>query len=272
MNFMDKERILAPLTGDDRLLAARLLDQVEMAVKKAAPVATDFLDPRERELCNEILHYLPEAKALSFGGYRGAERQRMVIIPAFYLAEAVEPPLVYLAIRPAEGGGKALPDGREALFTHRDVLGSILGLGLKRGKIGDLLMAAEEAQAVVAEEVGDFILTNLTKVGSLNVVVVAIDPEQLNTPVERVKEIKSTVASLRLDAVASLGYGVSRSRMAREIKMAKVKVNWHLVTDPDYKVAAGDVLSIRGRGRVVVAEVGGETKKGRLVVTLKRFL
>ncbi|NLY90978.1 MAG: photosystem II S4 domain protein [Firmicutes bacterium] len=269
---MDKERILAPLEGEDRLLAARLLDQVELAVKKAAPVATDFLDPRERGLCSEILHYLPEVKALSFGGYRGAERQRMVVIPGFYLAEAVEPPLAYLVIRPAAKGGKGVPDGTGSLFTHRDVLGSILGLGLKREKIGDLLLSAEEAQAVVAEEVGDFILTNLTKVGALKVMVEAIDPEQLNTPVERVKEIRSTVASLRLDAVAGLGYGVSRSRMAREIKMAKVKVNWRPVTDPDYKVAVGDVLSIRGRGRVVVAEVGGETKKGRLIVRLKRLL
>lgn len=269
---MDKERILAPLDGEDRLLVARLLDQVELAVKKVAPVATDFFDPRERELCREVLHYLPEAKALSFGGYRGAERQRMVIIPAFYLAEAVEPPLAYLAIRPAAKEGKLVLGGTGSLFTHRDVLGSILGLGLKRGKIGDLLLAAEEAQAVVAEEVGDFILTNLTKVGSLSVMVEAIDPEQLNTPVERVKEIKSTVASLRLDAVAGLGYGVSRSRMAREIKMARVKVNWRPVTEPDYKVAVGDVLSIRGRGRVVVAEVGGETKKGRLVIKLKRLL
>ncbi len=269
---MDKERILAPLEGEDRLLIARLLDQVELALKKAAPVATDFFDPRERELCSEVLHYLPEAKALFFGGYRGAERQRIVIIPAFYLAEAVEPPLTYLAICPATKGGKVVPGGTGPLFTHRAVLGSLLGLGLKRGKIGDLLLAAEEAQAVVAEEVGEFILTNLTKVGSLSVMVEAIDPEQLNTPVVRVKEIRSTVASLRLDAVAGLGYGVSRSRMAREIKMAKVKVNWRPVTDPDYKVAVGDVLSIRGRGRVVVAEVGGETKKGRLVVKLKRLM
>ena len=152
------------------------------------------------------------------------------------------------------------------------VLGSLIGLGLKRGKIGDLLLSTDEAQVVVAAEVAEYILTNLNKVGSVPVAVAAIDPEQLNTPVERVKEIKSTVASPRLDAVAGLGFGVSRSRMAREIKMGKVKVNWQVAMDPDHKVDAGDVLSIRGRGRVVVDEIGGETRKGRLFVKLKRLL
>ncbi|NLM36632.1 MAG: photosystem II S4 domain protein [Firmicutes bacterium] len=268
---MDKERFLAHLEGEDRELVARVLDQVETALKKTAPVATDFLDPSQRALCGEVIHFLPEVKTQYFGGYRGAERQRMVVMPAFYLDEAVEPPLAYLAVRPPLKGGKAAP-ATEPLLSHRSVLGSIMGLGLKRGKIGDILLGTEEAQVVVAAEIAEFILTNLTKVGSLPVTVVAIDPEQLNIPVERVKEIKSTVASPRLDAVAGLGYGVSRSRMAREIKMGRVKVNWQLVTVPDYKVATGDVLSIRGRGRVIVEEIGGETRKGRLFIKLKRLL
>ncbi|NLW55669.1 MAG: photosystem II S4 domain protein [Firmicutes bacterium] len=268
---MDRERFLAPLQDGDRALAARVLDQVELALKKTEPVATDFFDPRERELVDELLHYLPEVKKLNYGGYRGAERQRMVIVPAFYLAEAVEAPLAYLAIKPLADSGKRRTDS-SPLFSHRAILGSILGLGLKREKIGDILLGEEEAQVVVAEESGEFILTHLQKVGSIAVTVEPIDPEQLNVPVERVKEIKSTVASLRLDAVAGLGYGVSRTRMAREIKAEKVKVNWKLVTNPAHKVAAGDVLSIRGRGRVIVAEVGGETRKGRIRVVMKRLL
>ena len=196
----------------------------------------------------------------------------MVIMPAFYLAEAVEPPLAYLSIKLPTKGGKTAPAATEPLFNHRAVLGSLMGLGLKRGKIGDILLSTDEAQVVVAGEIADFLLDNLSKVGSFSVTVESIDPEQLNTPVERVKEIKSTVASPRLDAVAGLGYGVSRSRMAREIKMGKVKVNWQVVMDPDYKVGTGDVLSIRGRGRVVVDEFGGETRKGRLFVKLKRLL
>jgi RNA-binding protein YlmH len=269
---MDKEGFIAQLENKERVLVARVLDQAEQAIKKTAPVTTDFLDPSEKALCCEVLHFLPEVKTLFFGGYRKAERQRIVLVPAFYLTETVASPLAYLAIKPATKTGiMALSGAEEPCFTHRDVLGAILGLALKREKIGDLLLTKDEAQAIVAEEIAEFLLTNLRKVGTHNVKVEAIDPEQLNTPVEKVKEIKSTVASLRLDAVAGIGYGVSRSRMAREIKMAKVKVNWRPVTAPDYKVDVGDVLSIRGRGRVVVAELGGETKKGRLVVKLNRL-
>jgi RNA-binding protein YlmH len=269
---MDREGFLAQLKNEDRILVARVLDQAELAIKKTAPVVTDFLDPNEKTLCSEVIHFLPEVKTLFFGGYRKAERQRMVLVPAFYLTEAVESPLAYLSLKPSTKIKKTVLSGaEEPCFTHRAVLGAILGLGLNRGKIGDLLVTKDEAQAIVGVEIGDFLLTNLTKVGALAVTVEEIDPEQLNTPVEKVKEIKSTVASLRLDAVAGIGYGVSRSRMAREIKMAKVKVNWRPVTAPDYKVDVGDVLSIRGRGRVVVAELGGETKKGRLVVKLNRL-
>jgi RNA-binding protein YlmH len=268
---MDRERFLAPLEEGDRALAARVLDQVELALKKTEPVATDFFDPRERELVDEILHYLPEVKKLNYGGYRGAERQRMVIVPAFYLTEAVTAPLAYLEIKSLANSIKRRTDSAP-LFAHRAILGSILGLGLKREKVGDILLGEEEAQVIVAEESGEFILTHLQKVGPIAVQVEPIDPEQLNVPVERVKEIKSTVASLRLDAVAGLGYGESRTRMAREIKAEKVKVNWKLVTNPAHKVAAGDVLSMRGRGRVIVAEVGGETKKGRIRVVMKRLL
>jgi RNA-binding protein YlmH len=271
--MIEKERLLSHLEGEERRYASRLLDQVEVSLKRAEPVATDFLDPREMEIFEEILHYLPEVKTLKFGGYRQAERARMVIMPSFYLMESVEPPLTYLSIRPLNGGAKKANDPLKGLpFSHRDLLGSILGLGIKREKVGDFLLTDEEAQLVVAEEIGDFLLTHLNKVGSTLVEIKSIDPEQLNTPIEKIKEIKSTVASLRLDAVAGAGYGMSRTKVVREIKAEKVKVNWRPVTNPAYKVKAGDVLSIRGRGRVIIAEAGGVTKKGRIRIVLKRLL
>lgn len=259
---MERERILSHLTGEDRALAARVLDQAELSLKRAEPVATDFLDPREQALVKDILHYVPEVKYLVFGGYRQAERQRFILAPAYYLTESLQPPLTFLAIKPLSPNE----------LTHRDYLGSILGLGLKREKVGDILVTDGEAQAIVAEEVGEFLRANLEKVGSVKVEVDFIDPEQLNIPPERIKEIRTTVASLRLDAVAGAGFGVSRTRMVREIKAEKVKVNWQTVANPDYQVKVGDILSIKGRGRVVVAGSTGLSKKGRLGILLKRIL
>ena len=86
------------------------------------------------------------------------------------------------------------------------------------------------------------------------------------------KVINATVADLRLDAVAAAGYGVSRSRMADEIKSLNVKVNWQEAKKAAQPVKEGDVLSFRGRGRVEVAEIRGTTKKGRISITLKRYI
>ena len=92
------------------------------------------------------------------------------------------------------------------------------------------------------------------------------------TKEEKVKVINATVADLRLDAVAAAGYGVSRSRMSDEIKSLNVKLNWKEAKKAAQAVNEGDVISFRGRGRVEVAEIRGTTKKGRISVTLKRFI
>jgi len=258
---MEKERLLSHLSGEERALAARVLDLAESAVKKAEPAATDFLDPGEKALLRELLHYLPDIKTLIFGGYSRAERERMVLAPAYFLTEAVRPPLFYLSVK-ARGGGE---------LGHRDLLGSITGLGIKKGKIGDILPGSGGAHVILAEEVGEYVLVNLNRVGSVAVETAAIDPEQLNVPPKRVKEIKTTVASLRLDAVAGSGFGVSRTKMVREIKAEKVKVNWKVVSNPAYQVASEDTISIRGRGRVIISAVKGKTKKGRISLVLQRL-
>ena len=99
-----------------------------------------------------------------------------------------------------------------------------------------------------------------------------IAKEDLLQKEEKVKIISATVADLRLDAVAAAGYGVSRSRMADEIKGLNVKVNWKEVKKPAQAVEMGDVISFRGRGRVEIDEIRGTTKKGRISVTLKRYI
>jgi RNA-binding protein YlmH len=117
-----------------------------------------------------------------------------------------------------------------------------------------------------------FILNNLEKVASNRIQVAEIEPEQLNLPNVKEKEIRSTVASLRLDAIAALGFGESRTKMVREIKAERVKVNWKPVKNPDQTVNSGDIISMRGRGRVIFREITGTSKKGRLGVVLVRLL
>lgn len=258
---MERERLLSHLSGEDRMEMARVLDAVERSLKHVVPAWTNFFDPRLRELAGEILRQVPTVKSLAYGGYRGAERQRLVVIPSFYLTESIEPALEFFRIRPEKSGE----------LTHRDVLGSLTGLGIRREKTGDILITPEEAQVIVAQEVADAVYTQLKRVSNLPVQVDSMDPEELAVPPERTKEIRSTVSSLRLDAVAGLGYGVSRTRMAREIKSERLKLNWRAVHDPDHPVKEGDVLSMRGRGRVIVGAITGHSKKGRIGIILQRL-
>lgn len=261
---MDRVRLLGHLeTPEERAIGARLADLAERALRDDKPVASDFLDPLGIQIAQSVLGSIPEVSYKAYGGHAKAERRRLLIFPEYENVEAMEEPVAAIEIR---------VDSKFDQPGHRDCLGSILGTGLEREKVGDIIVVDGGFQAIVAVEVVDFLLTALDRVGRAPVTVQVIDLEQLAVEPERVKEIKATVASLRLDAVASAGFGVSRTRMAREIKAERVKLNWKVTRDPAREIQQGDTLSIRGRGRVVVEEVQGTTRKGRIGVLLKRYM
>ena len=147
-----------------------------------------------------------------------------------------------------------------------------MGTGCKRGALGDIVFVPEGAQLVVDKTLANYLTGNLTQIGAAPITMSEIAKEDLLQKEEKVKIISATVADLRLDAVAAAGYGVSRSRMADEIKGLNVKVNWKEVKKPAQAVEMGDVISFRGRGRVEIDEIRGTTKKGRISVTLKRYI
>jgi RNA-binding protein YlmH len=147
-----------------------------------------------------------------------------------------------------------------------------MGTGCKREALGDIVFVPEGAQFVAEKTLTNYLNSNLTQIGSAPVTLTEISADELLQKEEKVKVINATVADLRLDAVAAAGYGVSRSRMSDEIKSLNVKLNWKEAKKAAQAVNEGDVISFRGRGRVEVAEIRGTTKKGRISVTLKRFI
>ena len=197
----------------------------------------------------------------SFGGYRGAERQRA----AFCHEDFKGTSNFEIAVIKAEWNGEF------ARLGHRDVLGSILSLGVDREFIGDIIATKDCARILVDKKMSDYFTANLTQIGSAAVKVSLDDLENISAKEERTKEIKATVASLRADSIAAAGFGMSRSKSAAEILAEKIKLNWQTLKNTSQAVKQGDILSMRGRGRVEVAEVRGQTKKGRVGVLLKRF-
>lgn len=260
--MFNRESLLEPFVGEDREIAARILDLAELAYKYNRPEHGDFLDPHGQKVALEVVRWLKGFIFRLNGGYKTAERKRLSLIPDYFFADDTDSPVVALQV---EG------DFRFTKAAHRDVLGSLMSLGLRREKVGDILPVQEGCQILLAAEIADFVETNLTRIKGVPVEAKSIELEQLAVEPEQVKPIRATVASLRLDAVAAAGYGLSRSKMAVEIKGQKVRLNWQPVSNPALPVKKGDVLSIRGRGRVVIEDILGTTRKGRQSILLVRY-
>ncbi|KGF73661.1 RNA-binding protein [Neosynechococcus sphagnicola sy1] len=247
---------------ENRGCLARIIDQAEQAIKTWEVMVTDFLSPPELAEVTQVLSRLTEIQQLASGGYPQAERQRLAIARA-----ELDPTLLMVPISVLEIAGNFLFDAA----SHRDFLGSILGTGIVREKVGDVLVQGERgAQVLVVPELEDFLALHLTQVRSVPVKTRAIAPTELKVRVPKQKEMTTVEASMRLDAIASAGFGVSRSKMVDMIHGQDVRVNWKEVTEASYQLKSGDLVAIRGKGRLEVGEVT-VTKKDRYRVQLTRL-
>lgn len=227
---------------------------------------TYFIDPRQQEIARDLLYYFSAVKGTFFGGYEGAERVRVSLLPRSLAEKSKEELVTCLEIR-----GK-FP---ENVLSHRDFLGSILGLGIKREVIGDIIYhGGSTAWIFSTPEISEFIARELYKIGRYEASVEQIGLEKIEEmfTAVRFKEIKGTVPSLRLDAVAGLGFGLSRSRIAPLIKGGQVKVNYQVINQPSKTIKSGDLISLTGKGRIKVAEISGETRKGRVHILLNKMI
>jgi photosystem II S4 domain protein len=248
---------------ENRESVARVIDLADQAIKTWEVVLTDFLSPPELAEIQQQFGRLTEVQLLAWGGYAQAERQRLAIARS-------EMPLDQSQVEVA-----ALDIAGNFLFdpaTHRDFLGAMLGTGLVREKTGDVIVLGERgAQVIVVPEMVEFLETQLTQVRSVPVKTQRIDLSELKVREPKKKEMTTVEASMRVDAIASAGFGVSRSKMADLISAGDVRVNWKDVTQASYIVKPGDLIAIRGKGRLEVGEVA-VTKKERYRVQLTRFL
>ena len=266
---MNKTELLNKLSRDngERLLLARALDKLELSRTRSIPACTGFLSPQERAGVENLLGAAGRPAHLFFGGYEGAERTVCAFLPdwlegADWAADPDSCPV--RALRCTWSGGVKL--------THRDFLGAVLGLGLDREKVGDLLVGDGVCDLLVLEELVDFLLLHLDQAGRARLKLSPLPLDRLEPPEVRVKVIRDTVSSLRLDAVAASGFSLSRGRAAELISSGKVQLNHRECLKADRAVAEGDVISCRGLGKCAVKTVGGPSKKGRIMIELERYL
>lgn len=259
--MLPKEDILKRAENKEAL--SRILDKAEQAIRTWEPVATDFLSPPELFEAQAVFEKLADVHTLASGGYPQAERQRLLIARTEIPLDEAALPLAALSI-----AGNFLFD----TASHRDFLGALLGTGLVRAKVGDIIVLGERgAQAVVVPELVDFLSGALAQVRSVAVKTTPMELSELRVREPKKKELTTVEASMRLDAIASAGFGMSRSKMADMITKGDVRVNWKPVTQSSKPVETGDLIAIRGKGRLEIGDVA-VTKKARYRVQLTRLV
>lgn len=256
---INKESYIYHIKDADKLIEMRkILDKIELSKNKHTIEYTDFLDPYERYLAKSILNRFDELKHLEYGGTSNNERKVIIIYPFYYDESEIEPKLSYLRIT---GDIKEL--------SHKDFLGGLLALGINRVKVGDIQVHNNFTDIIIKNELCDFVLFNLNKVGNKKITVSEIPQQKLEEPAVKFEEMNKFVTSLRLDAILSITYNISRQDSINMIKTGKVKVNWEEITKPSKELKVEDVISTKGYGRAILHSIDGFSKKGRLLITVR---
>lgn len=256
MGGISKSQFLYALDARHNIMFAHIFDMAIQSEKYSAPVYGDFLSENSISELSRRTQHLPLQPVL-FGGFDGAERQMVAFIPEY---EEASFPISALRLTSPRLKG----------LTHRDFLGSILGLGIKREKCGDIIINGECAYILLADEIASYAQNSLTKVGREGVKAQIVPLSEVEVPEKSFKPVTGTVSSLRLDAVISLFCGKGRSKSCDLISGGMVFVNGICSQKCDMRLSDGDIISLRGKGKATL-HVGGTSKKDRIFITLNTW-
>lgn len=235
-----------------------LEDKSEKSYNKNIPVYSAFLDLHEQNLLYANRKNLKQDFVL-FGGYPDAERKIACFLPD-YMALPEENSVSVV---------RSIVLGKEKL-THRDFLGAIMGLGIKREQIGDIIISDNHADILVKPEMADFLCNNLLKAGRANLSCSVLSLNDVEFKVPEPKETKIiSASSLRLDKICAEGFKISRTDAVAFIESGKVFVNQKETLKPDFKLEEGDKITLRGKGKICLSAINGVSKKGKLRAEFK---
>ncbi|KAG0455147.1 hypothetical protein HPP92_024060 [Vanilla planifolia] len=258
------EIVARRLGGESNVAEAvkNILKMASRASSRRETLHTDFLTPPVLQESISALEKLGGVKAIAQGGYPQAERCRISVgHPEAMLTN----PDVIAAL--SVSGNFEFDQ-----CSHGDFLGAILSTGIAREKIGDILLQGEKgAQVLVDPELIEFLISALNKVGNVPVSCEQIPLLALEYEPPRSKSSTTVEASMRIDALASAGFKISRSKLVNMISDGDVRLNWSLVLKNGTLLKPGDIVSINGKGRLKIGKIS-ITKKGKYAVELIRYL
>lgn len=246
---------------EERLALSRVLDKGEITATRDIPAYSQFLTPAQLDSAKKMLEEWAGCSYRFFGGYENAERKICVFLPSWHYGDCDDNGLAVVeALFP-----------KDTTLTHRDLLGSLMGLGLARDKIGDILVHQSYAQIIVLEDVAVTLIERWDSAGRHSLLVYRGSFSDIIPPVQNVRVIRDTIGNLRLDSAVACGFSISRSRASSLIAEGKVTLNHRDCNKGDRSIAAGDRISCRGFGKVLIKSLEGQSHKGRNFIELERY-
>ena len=250
-------------TPEDRVLLAKVWDKITGGMRKNIRTNTCFLSQRELDMAHYLFGHMDGLHA--FGGYHDAQRRMLVYLPE-YLEESTlmkeDSPLVCLRATFYEGDCP----------SHRDFLGALIGTGIAREAVGDICVGKGTCDFFVTAEIAPYVLQNLTGAGRTKLHLERIPLSLARIPEPATKEIRDTVASLRLDSVVASGFRIARGTAAGHITAGKAAINGLHCDKPNRPVEEGSQISVRGLGKIKLKTICGQTKKGRISVVIDQYI
>lgn len=245
----------------DKLFEARICDMYRRCERDFAPVYSHFFDERQCAEAERICSRRNDLLYMLWGGFDEAQR-KMLCIYNEYCSDFVKDEFPMKCL--------TFSFRKEDKLSHRDFLGTFMGMRLKRETIGDIIIADGIAQVFVTDTAARLISGLPGKIGRVGVKISDCEPFSLRIEQE-FQEIGGTVASLRLDCVVSLAAKVSRENAARLIRSEKVSVNHFPILSVSHELREGDIFAVRGSGKFILSNVNGITKKGRIHLVLRKY-
>ena len=250
------------MENNDTLLR-RAEDLAEQCGRRGIVTASGFLTPAERYQLEKQPPRRPAGVELYFfGGRSDSERTVMFCLPDYILPEYFEADEYIKAIHITAHFGAP---------GHRDYMGAILGMGIERDRLGDILVKDREAWFFCLPGIFSHLLT-MDKVGRFGVTAKEIALADVPAPERHVREETFSVMSPRLDAVVGGMFRLSRSEAAKQVELGKVSVNYAVAVKTDLTVREGDIISLQGHGKAILKSCGGMSRKGRLFLNAEVLL
>ena len=233
-----------------------------------------FMSMRESRIASDYLNRSGVGGSfLAFGGYRDAERKRIFILPDYIDAENYEELLPYLDNEPTVA--LEIVGSGYRKFSHRDVLGSLLSLGIERDVLGDIVFKDESGFSSIVfcdSRIADYIRCELTRVANDAVKIIYKEVDYGFEPYRSFLHISDTVSSARIDSVVAAICSLSREKARSAVEGELVEVDFMVESRPDKQISAPCTVSVRGYGRFRINSVSEQTKKGRFRLNADKYL